>query len=53
MCFPMISSPILLIYPRPWLTSAYPRAPNFTCPPRLPEPVHLKGTVLEPDPSGP
>ena len=32
--------------------SAYPRASNFTPPPRLPEPLHLKGTVLESDPSG-
>ena len=51
-CFPVTGSPILFIYPRPWLMSAYPRASNLTPPPRLPKPLHLKGTVLESDPRG-
>ena len=52
MCFPVTGSPILFIYPRPWLLSAYPRGSNFTSPPHLSEPLHLKGTVLESDPRG-
>ena len=52
MCFPVTGSPILFIYPRPWLMSACPCGSNFSSPPRLSEPLHLKGTVLESDPRG-
>ena len=58
-CLPVTDNLEFFLYPRPWLMSAlvirlsYPRAPHFEPPPRLSEPVHLKGTVLESDPSGP
>ena len=58
-CLPVTGNPELFLYPRPWLMSAliirlpYPRAPHFQPPPHLSEPLDLKGTVLESDPSGP
>ena len=58
-CLSVIGNPELFLYPRPWLMSAlvmrpsYPRAPLFQPPPQLPEPLHIYGTVLEPDPRGP
>ena len=56
---PVTGYPELFSYPRLWLMSAlvirlsYPRAPHFEPPPRLSEPLHLKGTVLEYNPRGP
>ena len=58
-CLPVTGNPELFLYPRPWLMSAlvirlsYPRAPHFQPPLHLSKPLHLKGTVLESDPSSP